>query len=62
MIIVMEMMTFLSLPFQSLYLFFLFIFCALARASRTVLDNSGDNGHSLLIPDSSNDGLKVFPF
>ena len=56
-----KIMIVLSLPFESLYLFCLFIFHALARASRTVLDNSGDSGHFLLIPDSSSDGLKVFP-
>lgn len=62
MITVMKMKTILSLPFQFLYLFFLFIFYALARASRAVLNNSGDSGHSLLIPDSSSDGLKVFHY
>ena len=62
MIIVMEMMTVFISAFPTLISLLSFYFLCLGQGFQNCVDNSGDSGHSLLIPDSSNDGLKVFPF
>ena len=41
----------LLLPFQSGFLFFLFVLISIARTSKTMLNNSGKSGHPCLFSD-----------